>query len=218
MNSSPPTRPSLLIRIRDHADRESWAEFVEVYAPLVYGFVRRQGLQDADSADLTQDVLRSVAGAISRLDYDPRKGSFRGWLFTIVRNRLRNELKRRQRREQGSGDSAIAAVIADQPADDDWEEQWNHDHEQRLFAWAAKRVQAEVESKTWQAFQYTTIEGRAAKEVAEELTMTVAAVYLAKSRVMTKLRELVREADDVAGEDVTTEASDSERSGDSPKD
>ncbi|MGR5411090.1 RNA polymerase sigma factor, partial [Vibrio sp. PNB22_8_2] len=79
---APDTRPSLLVRIRDGGDAEGWRLFVDLYGPLVYGFARRQGLQDADAADLTQDVFQSVAGAVRRLDYDPRKGSFRGWLYT----------------------------------------------------------------------------------------------------------------------------------------
>src|SRR2546421_1421921 len=98
------TRLSLLIRIRDAQDHQAWAQFVEVYAPLVYGFARKHGLQDADAADLTQEVLHAVSSAVGRLDYDPRRGSFRGWLFTVVRHRLRNALVRQQRECRGSGD------------------------------------------------------------------------------------------------------------------
>lgn len=172
---------------------------MEIYAPLIYGFGRKRGLQDSDAADLTQDVLRSVAGAISRLDYDPRKGSFRGWLFTIVRNRLRNELKAKALREQASGDSGdsgVAARIEAEPSrEEDWETTWQRDHQQRLFAWAASQVEAEVEPRTWQAFWKTTVDGKSGRVAAEELGMTLAAVYLAKSRVMAKLRTLVREAE-----------------------
>jgi DNA-directed RNA polymerase specialized sigma24 family protein len=71
MAGSPTTRPSLLVRLRDARDGQAWAQFVDLYAPLVYGFARKHGLQDADAADVTQDVLRSVAGAVDRLDYDP---------------------------------------------------------------------------------------------------------------------------------------------------
>src|SRR6516162_4441795 len=98
MDQLPTTRPSLLVRIRDAADRDAWVQFVEVYAPLVYKFVRRRGLQDADAADLTQDVLRAVAGARQRLRYDPDRGTFRSWLFTVARNKLATFLARQQRR------------------------------------------------------------------------------------------------------------------------
>jgi RNA polymerase sigma factor (sigma-70 family) len=195
MSHSAVTRPSLLVRIRDRADNDAWARFVEIYGPLIYGFVRKRGLQDADAVDLVQDVLRSVAGAISRLEYDPARGKFRAWLFTIVKNRLRNTLKVQARRESGSGDSAVAEQIANEPAPDDWQVQWEADHQRRLFGWASEQVQTEVENRTWQAFRKTAVDGASGKEVARELNMSVAAVYLAKSRVMARLKELVWEAE-----------------------
>lgn len=198
MDQSPPTKASLLVRIRDHADRDAWARFVDIYGPLIYGFVRKKGLQDADAVDLMQDVLRSVAGAISRLDYDPAKGKFRGWLFTIVQNRLRNELRARSRRENAAADSAVDAVLKSEPSNDDWQFEWHNDHRRQLFAWASEQVQTEIKARTWQAFRRTAVDGASGKEVAQELEMTVAAVYLAKSRVMARLKELVREAENEA--------------------
>src|SRR5437588_1688494 len=97
MGESPATRASLLVRIRDAGDEEAWTEFVEIYAPLIYGFSRKRGLQDADAADLTQEILRTVAHSVHRLDYDPKRGTFRGWLFTVVRNRL-SDFQSAQRR------------------------------------------------------------------------------------------------------------------------
>src|SRR5262249_62066862 len=97
MADSPTTQWGLLARSRDPRDGDAWAEFVEVYAPLVYGLARRHGLQDADAADLTQDVLRSVARAAPRFAYDPRRGSFRGWLFPVARHPLRQSAPARKR-------------------------------------------------------------------------------------------------------------------------
>src|SRR5687767_791860 len=88
MGDLPLTRPSLLIRIRDPMDAEAWSQFVEVYGPIVYHFSRKRGLQDSDAADLTQTVFHAIAQQIHRLDYDPRRGSFRGWLFRVVRNQF----------------------------------------------------------------------------------------------------------------------------------
>ena len=90
MTESPTTRLSLLMRLRDAHDRLAWEQFVGLYAPLVYGFARRKGLQDADAADIAQDVLTSVAQQMRQWEFDPLRGSFRGWLFTIARNRLKN--------------------------------------------------------------------------------------------------------------------------------
>src|ERR1700758_5358810 len=107
MEQSPATRASLLIRLRDPHDKEAWGQFVRLYAPVIYGFARKRGLQDADAADLMQDVLRSLATALGRLDYDPVRGTFRGWLFTVTRNKVFNFLDKRGRREQATGDSRM---------------------------------------------------------------------------------------------------------------
>src|SRR3984957_4560319 len=107
MQESPATRASLLVRLRDGGDAEAWREFVHLYAPVIYGFARKRGLQDADAADLMQDVLRSVSSAVHRLEYDPVRGTFRGWLFTVTRNKVFNFLESRRRRVQGSGDARV---------------------------------------------------------------------------------------------------------------
>jgi len=192
MTDSTPTHPSLLLRIRDAGDRQAWSEFVEVYAPLVYGFARKHGLQDADAADLTQEVLHAVSSAVGRLEYDPRRGSFRGWLFTIVRRRLQNALNRQRRECRGSGSSSAQIVLEAVPAPEDQRALWEQEYEGRLFTFAAAQVRSEIQDSTWQAFRLTAVEGKSGKETAEELGMTAAAVYLAKRRVLTRLKEEVR--------------------------
>ena len=103
MTDSPLTQPSLLLRIRDSQDGLAWSQFVELYGPVIHSFSRKHGLQEADAADVTQDVLRLVARAVKDLDYDPRRGSFRGWLYTIVRNEVWKSLERKQPCERGMG-------------------------------------------------------------------------------------------------------------------
>jgi RNA polymerase sigma-70 factor (ECF subfamily) len=190
MADVPATRPSLLVRLRDAGDSDAWADFVRLYAPAVYGYARRKGLQDADAADLTQDVLRGVAGSIGKLEYDARHGLFRGWLFTLAHRRLCDFFDRRQRREQPGGDSATHALLAEHPDGAD-EQRWNQDVEREAFAWAAERVRPTVSETTWQAFWQTAVEGRRAKDVAAVLGLSIAAVYLAKGRVMLRLKEQV---------------------------
>ncbi|HEY8504769.1 MAG TPA: sigma-70 family RNA polymerase sigma factor, partial [Gemmataceae bacterium] len=130
MPDAPTTHPSLLLRLRDPDDRDAWGEFVDLYAPFVYGYARKRGLQDADAADLTQTVLRAVAGAVGRFDYSPARGSFRGWLFTIVRNKLRSFRAARDGFCRGSGDSATLALLEAQPAPDAEAEQWQREWEE----------------------------------------------------------------------------------------
>lgn len=192
MTSSPLTRPSLLVRLRDAADREAWRQFVEVYAPLVYRFARRRGLQDADAADVTQDVLQAVAGASKRLDYDPERGTFRGWLFTIARNKLHNFLAASGRHGRGSGDSAAQARLEELPAPEE-AALWDQEYERRLFDWAAEQVRGGFTDSTWQAFWLTGVEGRGAKETAAALGLSVGAVYIAKSRVLARLRQQIQQ-------------------------
>lgn len=197
MPDPPPTRASLLLRVRDARDSEAWSQFVEVYAPLVYGYARKHGLQDADAADLVQDVLRAVSSAIKKLNYDSKLGTFRGWLFTVARTKLSDLIAKRQSPGRGTGESDVQQLLLNHPATDEREqEDWNLDYERRLFAWAAERVRSEIQDSTWQAFWQTTVEGRSGKDVADALGMTVAAVYLAKSRVMARLKEQIRLIDE----------------------
>lgn len=195
MTESPTTRVSLLVRLRDPQDRQAWAQFVDLYAPLVYGFARKHGLQDADAADLTQGVLRAVSVSAGRLEYDPQRGSFRGWLFTIVRNQLRTFLSaRRPGLNQGSGDEAMQRLLEAQeaPGADParlWEQEW----ERQLFAWAVEQIRPRFHEATWQAFWQTAVEGDSPHNVARGLGLSQAAVYLARSRVMARLRELIRQ-------------------------
>jgi RNA polymerase sigma-70 factor (ECF subfamily) len=190
MHPAPETSPSLLVRIRDAADREAWRLFVDLYGPLVYALGRRHGLQDADAADLTQDVLQSVASAVRSLQYDPRRGSFRGWLYTIVRNRLL-DAQRCRCPVQGSGDTAVQHWLESQPAPEP-EPSWDRDYERRVFAWAAERVRVDFRPSTWQAFWLTAVEGLSTEEAGRRLGMSLGAVQVARSRVMARLKETVR--------------------------
>jgi RNA polymerase sigma-70 factor (ECF subfamily) len=199
MTDSAPTRQTLLLRLAGGDDRQAWEQFVEIYAPLVFQFARRRGLQDSDAADVVQEVLISVAEAFRRRKYDRSRGAFRGWLLTIARNEVNDWLTARGRRAQASGGTTAQQALGNVPADSDTvgdSATWDRDYEERLFAWAADRVKSEVQPATWQAFWQTTIDQRSGQEVAAALGLTVAAVYLAKSRVMKRLRELVREIDD----------------------
>jgi RNA polymerase sigma-70 factor (ECF subfamily) len=196
MADAPATRPSLLVRLRDQQDRQAWTQFLEVYGPLIYGYARKRGLQDADAADLTQLCLRQVAAHVGSLEYDPQRGTFRGWLFTIVRNKLLDFRDTLRRPDQGSGDSAIQRFLEEQPQPDDEGREWDRDYLRRLLAWAAEQLRPHIQETTWQAFWQTAVDGEPAREVGQRLGLTAAAVYLARSRVMARLREMIREVEE----------------------
>ena len=190
MQESPATRASLLVRLRDGSDAAAWQEFVRLYAPVIYGFARKRGLQDADAADLMQEVLRSVSSAAGRLEYDPSRGTFRGWLFTVTRNKVLNFLESRNRRVLGSGDSRVQGRLEQHPeSDGNLSAEWNADYQRNLAARAMERVKSEFQAATWDAFIQTAVDGRQPAEVSRRVGLSVGAVYVAKSRVIARLRQ-----------------------------
>jgi len=193
----PTTRPSLVLRLRDPADGAAWAEFVELYEPLVYRLARGKGLQDADARDLTQEVFIAVAAAVSRWDPDPAKGRFRAWLSRIARNLLVNFLAAHRRRAHGSGSTSVQELLEAQPAADlGAVAEFDAEYRRQAFQWAAERVRIEFSESTWLAFWKTGVENRSIASVAEELGMSAGAVYIARSRVLARLRERVQELTD----------------------
>jgi len=191
VDESPLTRASLLVRIRDGANHAAWQEFVNLYGRVIYGFARKQGLQDADAADLMQDVLRSVSSAIGRLNYDRNQGTFRGWLFTITRNKVFNFLSARRIRPRGSGDSATNRLLDSQPGGSEGSDAWELEYQRRVASLAMDHIKSEFQEKTWQAFWFTAVDGISAQEAAKQLHMSSGAVYVAKSRVLARLKDEV---------------------------
>lgn len=191
VDDSPLTRASLLVRIRDGSNHSAWQEFIQLYGPLVYGFARKRGLQDADAADLMQDVLRSVSSAIGRLDYDRNQGTFRGWLFTITRNKIFSFLSARRIRPQGSGDTTTNKLLDTHPDGDDGSQAWELEYQRRLASIAMEQVKGEFQESTWKAFWLTAVDGMAVPEVARQTGLSAGAIYVAKSRVLARLKEEV---------------------------
>lgn len=195
MHPTPETRPSLLLRLRDPHDERAWCEFVEIYEPLIERLARRKGLQHADVRELVQDVLVAVSGAIDRFDTDRSAGSFRGWLFRISRNLMINLLKREGRHAAGSGNSDFQRFLEEQPDPTcDQTAEFDLEYRRQLFHWAAERVRDSFQETTWLAFWRTCVEQQPIEDAGRELGMSRAAVYVARSRVMARLRMEVEEA------------------------
>ena len=180
----------------DVTDAEAWSIFVRIYSPLVYRFGIRKGLQDADAADLVQNVLREVAKVIGNFDYDPEAGKFRSWLFTVARYSL-NRIRTAQRLQvAGTGDSQTRQILNNEPDKSDPPDAfWEKEYKQRLFEWAAEEIRPTVQPRTWKAFRMTAVEGRSPDEVADTLQMKIGSVYVAKNRILTSLRNKIREID-----------------------
>jgi RNA polymerase sigma-70 factor (ECF subfamily) len=195
MLEAPPTSASLLVRIRDGRDQDAWRLFVQLYAPVVYGFARQRGLGDADAALVMQDVLRSVAGAGNRLNHDPTRGSFRGWLYTIARNKVFDFLDAgRHRPGRDGGDTGAHEKVEAQP-EPEWNlaAAWDEEYDRNLAAVALRRVQGQVQEATWQAFWRTAALGQSAREAGDALGMTPGAVHVARSRVLARIKDELRQ-------------------------
>jgi RNA polymerase sigma-70 factor (ECF subfamily) len=192
MSSYPSTRASLLRNIRDPKDRVAWGEFVRIYAPLIHGYGRHQGLQDSDAADLTQEVLHRVALSAPDFQYDPTRGSFRGWLFAVTRNALRKLGARKARQASGSGDTEVRQLLEQHPDQATDEERWRQEYQWNLFQRASEKVRVEFREPTWQAFWRTAVLGEDIDQVAANMCVSPGAVYIARSRVTARIRQEIR--------------------------
>jgi RNA polymerase sigma factor (sigma-70 family) len=189
MVSTMETKPSLLVRVRDPLDADAWRTFVALYAPLVYRYGRRRGLQDADASDLTQEVMGEVARAIRSFEYQPQRGRFRDWLLIIARRRLIRFFANQVRRPA----SGLGAELPDPRGDDEPDQDWNEAFNARVLRVALHRIRPHFEASSWCAFERVWIERRPAAEAADELSLSIEAVYMAKSRILRRLEVEVRE-------------------------
>ena len=195
--SAPLTSPTLLQRLRTPEDAAAWERFVELYAPLLHGHALSRGLQPADACDVVQDAMRGIFLALPRFDYRPDKARFRSWLYRVAENQVKQFHRRGSRRPLGDGATEVFhAADTQQAAQDEAarEQRWQEECRQRLFAWAVEKVQPEFNPRIWSAFWRTTVEDEEPEAVATSLGMTRAAVYMARSRCVTRLRQCIATA------------------------
>ena len=187
MSDSPQTRNSLILRLKEPADAEAWFQFCEIYEPLILRIARSRGLQAADANDLAQDVFVRIAKSVQRWEPDPDRGSFRGWIGTIARNLTIDFLRREKRKPVSANDPAMQNVT-DRCAESDF---YDAEYEKQLFAWAAEKIKPTFKPQTWQAFWRTAVDQQSVADVAQSLELSTGAVYMARSRVIAKLRQTV---------------------------
>jgi RNA polymerase sigma factor (sigma-70 family) len=186
------TRISLLGRLRrDPSDQAAWAELVAHYGGKIHAWCLRWGLQEADSQDVTQDVLLKLAKAMENFSYDPTR-SFRAWLKTLTNHALSDFLQGRPRLAQGSGDSQVFDTLNSVEARTDLLQRLEEEFDRELLEVAVTRVRLRVAPQTWEAFRLTALEGLSGAEAAERVPMQVAQVFVARRRVQNMLQEEVK--------------------------
>ena len=192
MNPSPITSVSLILRVADEGDIAAWEEFTEIYQPLVYRIAVSRGLQAADAHDLVQEVMTRVARSVSKWNPDADRGTFRGWISRIARNLIIDFLRHKNRLPRTADNSDFRMLIEQKPDDSAASCLFDLEYERQVFQLAARKIQSSFAEKTWQAFWRTSVENEPVASVAAELSITVGAVYIARSRVMSKLKSIVK--------------------------
>jgi RNA polymerase sigma factor (sigma-70 family) len=197
------TRRSLLSRLRNMDDRESWRTFFDLYWRMLYSVARRAGLSEADAQDVVQETVVAVARQMPEFQYDRAKGTYKQWLFRIVRRRVADHL-RRVYRQPPKGELAFDPLAEDDdsasvaPCDTTgefgtaWEQEW----EQAILDAAVARVREQVNPKHFQVFDYCVRQGWPAGKVATTLGMNIAQVYLARHRVSQAVKATARAIDE----------------------
>lgn len=184
-----PTRASLLSRLKDRADQESWQSFFDTYWRLIYSVARKAGLSDADAQDIVQETVISVAKHIEGFRYDPKVCSFKTWMLNLTRWRIANQLAKNRREasirslpRESPEETPTVERVAD-PAGFDLAAFWDEEWEKNLLAAALERVKRQVHPEQLQIFDLHCMEQWPVKKVTEVLGVSAARVYLAKHRV-----------------------------------
>jgi RNA polymerase sigma factor (sigma-70 family) len=196
-----PTRYSLLSRLQDWDDQESWKDFFDTYWRLIYSFALKSGLTEAEAQDVVQDTVICVATDLNKFKLDRQLGSFKGWLRNLTRWRIADQLRKRQpaARETEASSAARTGSVPVDPADipdpagsgldNAWETEW----QANLMEAALERVKRRVKEEHYQMFDLNVVRQWPAKKVARTLEVSIAQVYLVKYRILALLRKEVRQ-------------------------
>lgn len=180
------TRASLLLRIRDRGDAGAWEQFDALYRPMLFRFALARGLDATDAEDVVQYAMIAIQDHICSFEYDPARGRFKGWLRTIVNNRIRNLLAARHEQHAESRDFRRPDPGAETP-DELFDRAWMREH----LEYCVRQLRQEVEPSSWQAFEAYALHEEPIELVCERLGMNANQVYTIKFRLTKKLSEMM---------------------------
>jgi RNA polymerase sigma factor (sigma-70 family) len=202
-DDSQPTRSSLLRRVKDPGDQQSWQEFNDIYGKLILGFALKAGLTEDEAKEVVQETLIAAAKNLPEFRYDPRVCSFKSWLLNLSNWRLKDQLRKRQapaaprlrgRSSRDEGDETRTATIERviDPSGDPLEAIWEKEWETTVMEAALGRVKAQVDLKQWQIFDLYVLKQWPVREVAQALGVSAGRVYLAKHRVSALVKREIK--------------------------
>jgi len=190
-----PTRRSLLSRLKDWDDQESWKDFFDTYWKLVYGVAIKSGLSDPEAQDVVQETVLSVAKKMHHFKYDPATGSFKNWLLLITRRRISDHLRKEYRRppkhespQEPSSQTGTIEQLAD-PAEVKIDQMWDEAWQKNLLDVAIRKVKAEIDPRQFQIFDSYVLKEWPVKEVKKMLGVSATQVYLAKHRISALIKK-----------------------------
>lgn len=184
------TSVSLLERLRRTPDEKSWQQWVELYTPLIHAWLARQEVQAADRHDLAQEVLAIVVRKLPGFEHNQRTGAFRHWLRTITARCLKDFWRAQRLRPQARGDSDFQEMLQQlEDPQSALSKQWDRDHDLHVTRKLLEMLKPQFSEATWEAFRRVALQREPPEEVAKALSLTVNAVFIAKSRVLAKLRQ-----------------------------
>lgn len=190
------TNTDLLVGLRDRDNAVVWSQFFERYQPMLVCFAKRLGLNESDAQDAAQDTLMAFISAYREGGYDRERGRLRTWLFGIASHKVR-DMQRKRGREMVITDNADSTAFLNKVPDDEhlsqvWEAEW----QQAIVRHCLAEVRKQVKPKTMEAFELFALQGLPAEQVASRLGMTENAVWIAKNRVLTRLREMQKQIEE----------------------
>lgn len=181
---------SLLLRVQAR-EQPAWEQLVHLYTPLVYAWCRRAGLQEADALDVGQEIFETVWRKVQEFHRERPSDTFRGWMRILTRHKIIDHYRRKQVETGAWGGSNALTLMQQQPAPEMPEPNAEQDNAEAslLYHRAVALIQREFEEKTWLAFQAVVLKGQRPADVAAALQISLNAVYLAKARVLRRLRQ-----------------------------
>jgi RNA polymerase sigma-70 factor (ECF subfamily) len=192
MPEFPETDHSLIDRAKNMTDGASWLEFVGIYQPVVYRMARRRGLQDADALDVSQQIFSSIARSLAGWEHSDDRPPFRAWLSTIARNAITTALTRRWP-DQGSGSSSVAEALGQLPSAEQTNAELLLETRREMVRWAAEQIRPEFTELTWKIFWEIATQEATVAEVSTSSGRSIGAIYVARHRVLSRLREKMEE-------------------------
>ena len=191
--SVPPTRRSLLGRLKDWHDQDSWQEFSQIYQRLIFDTALKAGLSNVEAQEVVQETLLSVAKKIAGFNYDANAGSFRNWLLQITKRRIVDQFRKRRPQTHHFGEGGAALEQIPDPGPQSFETLWNEEWHLALLDMARAFVKRRVGAKQYRMFELYVLQQQPMRIVTKRLKVNAAQVYMAKYRITQLLKREMKE-------------------------